>query len=132
VNPAKIDLGNPNHNPTELCSQDWYMQKGYPPWNFNEIKKLPRVTAPWLVDVKQAGRYRITLRQWPKVADKPLVAEKAKVEIAGQSIEVPVPADGKEVIVELGLPAGPAELWTYLYDANGKAGGAYFTEVELL
>lgn len=132
VNPAKIDLGNPNHNPTELCSQDWYMQKGYPPWNFNEIKKLPRVTAPWLVDVKQAGRYRITLRQWPKAADKPLVAEKAKVEIAGQSIEVSVPADGKEVIVELDLPAGPAELWTYLYDANGKAGGAYFTEVELL
>ena len=30
------------------------------------------------------------------------------------------------------LPAGKTELTTWLYDANGKAGGAYFTEVEAL
>ena len=44
--------------------------------------------------------------------------------------EIEVPATSKAVEIELELPAGPAELVTYLYDKNGKAGGAYFTDVE--
>ena len=130
--PANIDLGNPGHNPTELCSQDWFMKTGYPPYAFSQIKKLPRVTAPWLVDVKQAGRYRLTLRQWPEAADKPLVAVRAKVAVAGQEQEVEVPPNSRGVTIEMDLPEGPSELWTYLYDETGKAGGAYFTEVEFL
>jgi hypothetical protein len=132
VHPAKIDLGNLDHNSTELCSQDWYMESGYPPWNFGAIKKLPRVTAPWLVNVKQAGRYRITMRQWPQAADKPVVAVRAEVKVAGQQKACKVKPGSKGVVLELDLPAGPTELWTYLYNADGKAGGAYFTEVELL
>ena len=70
MTPVCIDLGHPTDNPTVLCSQDWYLPKGNPPWNFGSINKLPRVTGPWHVDVKQAGRYRLTLRQFPKEADK--------------------------------------------------------------
>ncbi|MDA7920637.1 sulfatase-like hydrolase/transferase [Verrucomicrobiales bacterium] len=132
VRPANIDLGNPSHNPTELCSQDWFMKTGYPPYAFSQISKLPRVTAPWLVDVKQAGRYRLTLRQWPEAADNPLVAVRAKVAVSGQEHEVEVPPNSKGVVIEMDLPKGPSELWTYLFDENGKAGGAYFTEVEFL
>jgi len=36
------------------------------------------------------------------------------------------------VVFELDLPAGQSQLITYLYDEKGKAGGAYFTEVEFL
>lgn len=61
MKPVRIDLGNPDQNPTDLCSQDWYLEKGNPPWNFGAIRKLPRVTAPWMVEVKQAGRYVFTL-----------------------------------------------------------------------
>ncbi|MDF7824769.1 arylsulfatase [Pontiellaceae bacterium B12227] len=129
---GRMDLGNPDQNPTELCSQDWVMEKGYPPYSFKQIKKLPKVTAPWLVNVKQAGRYRFTLRQWPEAANKPLVAVRAKVEIAGQEKAVPVPANSNGIVIELNLPAGPAELVTFLYNDKGDAGGAYFTEVELL
>ena len=50
------------------------MKQGNPPWNFKLIGELPRITAPWMVDVKKAGRYRFTLRQYPKLADKPVVA----------------------------------------------------------
>ena len=132
LTPVHIDLGNPAQNPTELCSQDWYMPTGNPPWNFKAISKLPKVTGPWMVNVKQAGRYHITLRQYPKVADKLLVAEKAKITIAGKTAELPVKKDRKSVVFEIDLPAGPTELVTWLYDQNGKAGGAYFTEVELL
>ena len=129
--PAKIDLGNPDHNPTELCSQDWFMNdKGYPPYSFNTIAKLPRVTAPWLVNVKRAGRYRITLRQWPEAANKPVVATRAKVTISGQEKEQVIEPGSTGVVIDFDLPAGPSELWTYLYDEAGKAGGAYFTEVE--
>ncbi|MEX0321671.1 MAG: arylsulfatase [Puniceicoccaceae bacterium] len=132
IRPVRIDLGNLAQNPTELCSQDWYMERGNPPWNFGSINKLPRVSGPWMVDVKKAGRYRITLRQFPKVADKPVVAVRARVQIAGQERQCKVEQGSKGVVFEIQLPAGPAELWTYLYDEDDKAGGAYFTEVELL
>ena len=109
------------------------MEKGNPPWNFRLIGKLPRVTAPWMVDVKKAGRYRFTLRQYPKLADKPVnKTVRAKIEIAGLTKECKVEPGCKGVIMEMELPAGKTELVTYLYDEKGEAGGAYFTEVEAL
>ena len=108
------------------------MPNGNPPWNFKSIKKLPRVTGPWMIEVKKAGRYRITLRQFPVVADKPVVALKAELDIAGKSLEQPVEPGSKGVVFETNLPAGPTQLVTRLFDENGKAGGAYFTEVEAL
>ncbi len=132
LTPVRIDLGNPAEKRTVLCSQDWHMKTGNPPWNFSSIQKLPKVTGPWLVDIKHAGTYRITLRQWPAEANKPVVAVRAKVEIAGQEKENAVEAGSKGVVFEIELPAGPTELVTYLYDEKGEAGGAYFTEVEAL
>ena len=132
MTPVAIDLGNPDDNPTVLCSQDWRLPTGNPPWNFGSIRKLPRVTGPWIVDVKQAGRYRLTLRQFPKEANMSVVADKAKVEIAGIVAEKNVSKGDKGVIFEMDLPAGKTELNTWLYDAKSQAGGAYFTEVEKL
>ena len=132
LTPVRIDIGNPAENPTTLCSQDWRMSNGNPPWNFGSIKRLPKVIGPWMIEVKQAGRYRITLRQFPKEADKPVVAVKAQLEIAGQTLKKSVKPGSKGVVFELELPAGPTELVTKLFDKNGKVGGAYFTEVEAL
>lgn len=132
MTPVSIDLGNAADNPTVLCSQDWYMPKGNPPWNFGSIKRLPRVTGPWNVDVKKAGRYRITLRQYPIEADKPVVAQRAKLRIAGIERDADVTPDTRGVVFEMKLPVGKTRLETWLYDKNSKAGGAYFTEVELL
>lgn len=132
LTPVRIDLGNPRDNPTVLCSQDWRLPKGNPPWNFGAIKKLPKVTGPWMVKVQKAGRYRITLRQFPKEAAKPVVAVRAKLEIAGKTFETPVKPGSMGVVFEVDLPVGPAELVTRLFDEDGKAGGAYFTEVEAL
>lgn len=132
MTPVAIDLGGPLENPTVLCSQDWYLRQGNPPWNFGMIKRLPRLTGPWNVDVKNAGRYRFTLRQWPVEADVAVRAVRATVEIGGQKGESPVEVGTKGVVFEMDLPAGKTELWTRLYDQDGKAGGAYFTTVELL
>ncbi|WP_372807206.1 arylsulfatase [Pontiella sp.] len=131
MTPVRLDIGNPTENPVELCSQDWYMPQGNPPWNFRLIGQLPRVTAPWMVDVKTAGRYRFTLRQYPKRAGKAVEQTvRAKVEIAGLSKEVAVEPGCTGVVIELDLPAGETELLTYLYNKQGAAGGAYFTEIE--
>ena len=132
MTPVRIDLGTTSENPPVLCSQDWYMPSGNPPWNFQSIKKRPRTTGPWMVNVRTPGRYRLTLRQLPKEADAVVKAVRAKVEIAGLERTMDVEAGSKAVVIELDLPAGPTELVTYLYDDKGRAGGAYFTEVERL
>ena len=132
LKPVPIDVGNPAENPTVLCSQDWYMPAGNPPWNFNSIKRLPRVTGPWMLNVKDARRYRITLRQFPKEAEKVVVAKRAKIEIAGRTVEQSVDQGSKGVVFELDLPEGETKLVTYLYDEEGNYGGAYFTEVEAI
>ena len=132
MRPVSIELGNPADNPTTLCSQDWYMPTGNPPWNFGQIKKLPRVTGPWKVNVTKAGRYRFTLRQWPQESGQPVRAARAAIHIAGEEAEAAVPSNAKGVVFELELPAGMTELRTWFYDAQGEAGGAYFTDVEAL
>jgi hypothetical protein len=132
MRPVSIDLGNPAQNPTVLCSQDWYMPQGNPPWNFGSIKKLPPVTGPWKVNVKREGPYRFTLRQLPPEAEAAVVAVRARIEIAGQEQECPVEPGSKAVVFEMDLPVGKTDLVTYLYDDKGQAGGAYFTEVEAL
>ena len=108
------------------------METGNPPWHYGLINRLVRMTSPWNVDVKKAGRYRLTLRQFPKVANKAVKGVRAKVEIAGVELESKIQPGTQGVIFELDLPAGKTQLQTWLYDEKGEAGGAYFTEVELL
>ncbi len=132
MTPVSIDLGSAAENPTLLASQDWYLPLKNPPWNFGQIRRLPRVTGPWMVNVRRAGRYRFTLRQFPAVAQKPLEAVRARIRISGIERERQVRSGSQGVVFELDLPAGKAELWTWLYDQAGEAGGAYFTEVEAL
>jgi len=55
-----------------------------------------------------------------------------KVGIAGLEQECAVQLGCTGVIFEMNLSAGENELFTYLYDEKGEAGGAYFTEVEAL
>lgn len=132
MTPVNIDIGEPTENPAHLSSQDWYMLGGNPPWHPNQIKKLPKITKPWKINVKSAGKYRFTLSQFPKQANKELVAVKAKIEIGGKQAESKVTKGAKSVVFEFDLPAGPTELNTYLYNKKGQVGGAYYAEIEAL
>ena len=85
-----------------------------------------------MVDVKKAGRYRLTLRQFPKEAKKAVQAVRARIEIAGKEKEREVEPGSEAVVFEVELPAGKTELVTHLDDEHGETGGAYFTEVEAL
>ena len=132
MTPVCLDLGNPNENPTLLCSQDWRLEIGNPPWNFSEINQYKKITGPWHVKVKQTGKYRFTLRQFPEVAKKPLRAVRAKIRIAGKEMSRPIPPSVNGVQFELSLRTGETTLETFLYTDNEQIGGAYFTEVEYL
>lgn len=132
ITPVSIDLGSPTDNPTVLSSQDWYMPLGNPPWNFGQISKLVPVTGPWMVDVQTPGRYRITLRQWPELANRTVKAVRGKIEIAGVTLESGIELGTSGQVFEVKLPQGKTQLKTWLFDSQGNAGGAYFTEVELI
>jgi arylsulfatase A-like enzyme len=132
TDPVRIDIGNPNELKTVLSSQDWYMKKGNPPWSFGMIKRLPKVTGPWFVDVKQAGSYKLTLRQWPLEAGKPIKAEHAVLKISGLEKSSAIKPGSLGVEFNVDLPAGPTKLLTYLHTKDGKVGGAYFVNVEWL
>ena len=106
------------------------MPTGNPPWNFGQIKRLPPVSGPWNVDVKKAGPYRFTLRQWPAETGKPVQAVRARIEIAGQEKEASVEDGVEGVVFELRLPVGRAQLRTWLYNENDRAGGAYFVDAQ--
>ncbi|MCR9200076.1 MAG: arylsulfatase [Planctomycetaceae bacterium] len=129
---VSIDIGNPADNPTTLCSQDWYMPRGNPPWNFGSIRKRPKVTGPWNIHIRTAGTYRLTLRQLPQEANQPVKASTASVSVAGITAQQPVKPNSSGVVFELPLPAGKTQLKTQLTDQAGRSGGAYFVDVELL
>ena len=132
MTPVCLDLGNPEENPTLLCSQDWRLETGNPPWNFSEINQYKKITGPWHVNVKESGKYRFTLRQFPKVAKKPLRAVRAKIQIADKEISKPIPSGANDIEFELSLKPGKTTLTTFLYTKDNQVGGAYFTEVKYL
>lgn len=108
------------------------MPTGNPPWNVGSIRKLPDVSGPWVVHVQQSGRYFLTLRQLPEEADHIMVAERARVQIAGQVFEREIPKGSHAVTFDVHLPNGETRLQTWLYTREGQAGGAYFVEAEWL
>lgn len=132
TDPVRIDIGNPNELNTVLSSQDWYMETGNPPWNFGQIKRLPKVSGPWFVDVKQAGSYKLTLRQWPLESGKPIKAKRAVLKISGLEKSSAIKPGSLGVEFNVDLPAGPTKLLTYLHTKDGKVGGAYFVDIEWL
>ena len=90
------------------------------------------MTGPWHVMVQQDGTYRITLRQLPKEANTPLVAERASLTVAGETHEVNVRDGSSHVHFTVNLPAGKTEIITQFWNSNEPDGGAYFTDVEFL
>ncbi|MDH3585205.1 MAG: sulfatase-like hydrolase/transferase, partial [Phycisphaerae bacterium] len=130
--PVRIGLGADAENPATLCSQDWYLPTGNPPWHPGSISKLPAVTGPWRVDVARRGVYEITLRQKPEIAHFPIVAKSARLRIADVDETKPVPAGATGVSFRVILPAGATALETFLTKETGKIGGAYFADVQFI
>jgi arylsulfatase A-like enzyme len=153
---SRIIVGNPAENPSTLTSHDW-LTKGSPtPWNQAHIRKGTQSIGEWALNVEKAGKYKISLRRWPRESKKAIEASVApgkpvpgltafretpgkaiSVKTAGIVIgnikkEMPVPSGAGEVTFEIELKAGLVYLEGHFIQTNGKKIGSYYAYVEKL
>lgn len=146
---------------TCLYSHDWHMANGLPPWNQTMIANGLNANGFNVVAFARVGDYTFDLRRWPReIANETTVTSKLKSPIRstrnneliyGTALPVhsaririwngdktyfderkDVDPDSDSAVFTLHLPAGPAMVQTWFYDADGKElGGAYYDYVSL-
>jgi arylsulfatase A-like enzyme len=124
---CRIVLGSPKENPTRLTCHDWHGKVA--PSSQTALHKLPAVNGFWAVQIERAGTYRFTLRHHPAEAKTALKAVKARLRAGKQETSAAVPAEATAVTLEVKLPAGPAEVQTWLEEKDGTSRGAFYVEV---
>ncbi len=127
---SEILLGAPQAPVAELCCMDWH-GPALPPWNQPMIQQKPPANGFWAVNVERPGRYEFILRQQPEVANHPVEAETARLQIGDVDETRDVKAGAIEVPFEVTLKAGSARLQTWLHE-KGSARGAYYVTVRRL
>lgn len=153
-------IGSPNQPAVCLYSHDWHMEDGTPPWNQSMVAAGMGGNGFHAVTLERAGNYTFDLRRWPReIADgtsvdsalcvpvlsaakdnapssgKALPIRAARIRIwngdqtlADERKEMKAGSDGSAFI--LPLPAGPAMVQTWFYDADGhELCGAYYVYV---
>jgi arylsulfatase len=96
----------------------------------------------WAVEIERDGMYEFELRRWPKEADAPInkaidrgkaiTATQARLKIASEDLNKPVPADAHYVTFRLRLKGGKTRLQTWFTDDNGTSRGAYYVYAKRL
>lgn len=141
---CRIELGTSFDNPARLTSHDWLSGGALATWNQGQIRSGPKANGHWAVDFKKAGKYKIELRRWPRVADLPITAagtgKRGKaIEATGARLKIgefdqtkSVSKGDKAIVFEVKLKQGPAEIQTWFLSKNKAERGAYFVYVELL
>ncbi len=136
-----LALGAEAENPVELSSSDW--QDIYAD-NSNHIRNAAGGPqgGHWNVEVKQPGRYTITLRRWPFDSEttldgnveppgNALPIRSARLTIAGLDKQIPCAPGAGEAELEVELPAGRTQLHAWFEDASGTSlCGAFYARVE--
>ena len=154
-------VGSPVEPVVCLYSHDWHMKSGLPPWNQTAVAAGMKANGFNAASFARAGDYTFDLRRWPReIANettmtsrllvpirvtqsnaltygKALPIHTARIRIwngdktyADERQEVKPDSDGAVFTVR--LPAGPAMVQTWFYDASGKElCGAYYDYVSL-
>lgn len=140
---VRYHLGG-DENPMTLMTHDLLMKKGNASWYKTHVLENALINGPFMVDVKKAGKYRITPMRWPEYVDKPSGCIRVSVDIASKKN-----AAGKNRVfemtenrtldpakpaqpIEVTLPDGEASLTTTLTREDGKTFGAYYVKIEYL
>ncbi len=137
---CEIVLGSDEENPTCLMCHDWHTNNGPVPWNQTAVRSGQKSNGFFAVEVARAGSYEISLRRWPKEADKAINetmdrdksigAVKARLTIADVDLTQDVPKNAKAVTFKTQLKPGKTQLQTWFIDAKGDSRGAYYVYVE--
>ena len=112
-----------------LTAFDWTVAVSKIPWKQSMVRKLPKTNGSWDVEFAESGRYRFTLRHAPERAALPLRAEQARIEVDGQSAEIPVSAGSTSASIEMEVNAGPATVRSFLETAD-ESRGAFYLDIE--
>ena len=141
---ARIILGDPHENPSRLTAHDWHGAGAEKIWNQRAIRQAPGVNGFWAVETR-AGRYRFELRRWPEelrlslsapfadpspnretAAGRAVPVTRARIRIGAEDRTIDVKPADTAAVFEFSLPAGPAELQTWLISPDGSERGAYY------
>jgi len=135
-------IGSDHENPVKLTSHDWHTEASQSAWNQEQIRGGPATNGFWEVMIDRPGRYRFTLRRWPKEAkETSLNTDRVKTSVA--TIEIGNTRDRKgvragqsEVSFQFDLEAGPQRITATLSEgADSKpenSMGAYYLYAERL
>lgn len=129
-----IPIGAAGEHPVILSARDWHPTAGRVPWRQDWIAD-PAYDANgfWMIDVRQAGLYEVELRAYPREADLPAGATRARLQIAGAEYARACQEDAPSVSFLARLPAGPTKLQTWLSNqAQAGPRGAYYVYITLL
>ena len=153
---SEIIVGSPHENPSRLTCYHWNNESGNQgemPWGQAHIVAGPHYNGYWNLYVDRKGRYRISLRRWPResglaineksnanppeqphrpINAKPLVATKARIRIQDVDETLSVKEGAEEVTFTVGLDAGSSVLKTWFTDDNGNSRGAFYVHIERL
>ncbi len=145
-----IVVGGRAENPARLSASDW---NGVYCDNPGCVRGGQALSGPWSIRVEQAGRYRFSLRRWPKesglalndpaaplkgeygdlMAGKALPITRARLRIGDVELRQRVRPDDQEVVFETELEPGERQLQSWFLDEAGELlAGAYYVEVERL
>lgn len=152
--------GSPEEPVICLYSHDWHME-ALLPWNQTMIAQGMAANGFNAVAFARAGQYTFDLRRWPREIaaettltsklKRPIKSTKRNARIYGKALAIrsarirvwngdtvyadkrqPVDPDADSVVFTVSLPAGPAMVQTWFYDATGKElCGAYYDYVSL-
>jgi arylsulfatase A-like enzyme len=127
-------IGSSEENPTRFTTRDWHHTKGGVIWKMELVENDSLfVNGFWALDAQQAGRYRIRLSRYPKDAEKPIGANKARIRIGEYAEEKNLQPKDAFVNFEMELPKGETLLQTWFMDAETQQErGAYYVWVEYL
>ena len=145
-----IAVGSLAENPARLSASDW---NGVYCDNPGCVRGGQALSGPWTIRVEQPGRYRLSLRRWPKesgltlrdpapplrgrygdlMAGKALPIAHARLRIGESELRQRVSEDAQEVVFETELKQGVQQLQSWFLDDAGELlAGAYYVEVERL
>ncbi|QEG24884.1 arylsulfatase [Mariniblastus fucicola] len=128
---VRIPLGTDADPNVLLTCHDWHVTEGEVPWNQGKIKRDLSSNGFWAVDVRQAGKYKITLRARPAGVDYEFKAGKAKVKVGDLETETDIMDKSDSISLSMKLPVGPTLVQTWISEGK-KNRGAYYVEVKRL
>ena len=125
---VRIPLGTEVAPNVLLTCHDWHATEGEVPWNQGKIKADLSSNGYWAIDVKEAGKYDVTLRARPAGVEYKFKAGEAKLKVDSLEETIAVEDGQQEISMSVELPAGPALLQTWITEGE-KTRGAYYIDV---